>query len=123
MDDGIKKLEGLARDIARAMPELSGRQRRMARFIYRRLATGKAVAPETIAAHCGLGVADTRELLAAWPEVAYDAQGAVVSFWRLRSRRISVLMLSRSSTRTSNWARSLWAMSFFLVKYMSGHPS
>ncbi|MGH9137984.1 MAG: organomercurial lyase [Acidimicrobiales bacterium] len=64
-------------------------EQRLARTIYRLLATGHPAPPTEIAARADRRVGDVEQLLDTWPAVFRDPDGAVVGFWGLASDKVS----------------------------------
>ncbi len=62
---------------------------RLARTIYRRLATGHPAQPPDIAAEVGLDLSDVEQRLDRWPAVFRNPDGAIVGFWGLASDKVS----------------------------------
>ncbi len=76
-------LEALAEALTGAAPDLDGAARRVVIATYGLLARGEAITDADVAAAAGLPTGDAAGLLAEWPGVYRNADGAIVGFWGL----------------------------------------
>lgn len=76
-------LDGLARRLDTALPELDERGREVSLATYRTLAYGEPVPDYAIATVTGIDIMEVQDIMRPWPGVYRNDSGRIIGFWGL----------------------------------------
>ena len=84
----IETIQRLDDALTRARPEMDENGKRICTALYRLLAKGGPVAPETLAEATGLPPTQVEDQLSSWPGVFRDDSEHIIGFWGLALREM-----------------------------------